>query len=507
MTEAVMTARVRTRFAPSPTGSLHLGGARTALFNWLYARHNNGQFLLRIEDTDPERSKQEYTDEIIESLKWLGLDYDRVVYQSKRGAIYREKVEQLLSEGKAYRCYCTKEELDKKRQAMMIAGKKAMYDRTCRSLDMDDPSRTHVVRFKMPLSGSTSFVDTLRSGLEVPNEELDDLIIRRSDGTVTYNFVVVVDDAEMGITNVIRGDDHIANTYKQVSLYKGLGYELPVFTHVSMILGRDKKRLSKRHGAKSVLEYRAAGYLPDAMVNMLARLGWGHGDKEVFTRDELKELFTLDKITMSAAVFDTEKLDWLNKQHMKNIEVSATESIGVADAPQIVISPGSGSLKYTGHPPKVVIRTPLQQAIESVQKRHPHATENEIKKLIPLLKERSRTLVELAKHTDFYFVNVEEIRYDEKAAAKFLTDESVEILEKSIDLVEKNGEFQSETLNGEFKSLAEELSVKLKEIAQPLRVALTGGTVSPGVFEMMEVIGLDETVKRLKAAVKWIKSK
>jgi len=462
---------VRTRFAPSPTGSLHLGGARTALFNWLFVRHNNGEFLLRIEDTDPERSKQEYTDEIFASLKWLGFDWDgEPLYQSKRGAIYREKVERLLSEGKAYRCYCTKEELDKKRQAMRLAGKKAMYDRTCRSLDMDDPSRTHVVRFKMPQTGSTGFVDTLRGGLEVPNEELDDLIIRRSDGSATYNFVVVVDDAEMGITNVIRGDDHIANTYRQANLYKGLGYDLPVFTHVSMILGRDKKRLSKRHGAKSVLEYRDAGYLPDAMINMLARLGWGHGDKELFTIDELIKLFTLEKITMSAAVFDTEKLDWLNTQHIKLKDDSELSRL----------------------------------ALPFVQKRHPQATEDELVKLIPLLKERSRTLVELAEGTDFYFKKT--IEYDEKAAAKFLTDKSVEILEKSMDLVEKNGGFQSETLNGEFKALAEELSVKLKEIAQPVRVALTGRTVSPGIFEMMEVIGRDKTIERLKAAVEWIKT-
>lgn len=466
-----MTETARTRFAPSPTGSLHLGGARTALFNWLYARHNDGQFLLRIEDTDPERSKQEYSDEIIESLKWLRLDYDgEPLYQSKRSAIYKEKVEQLLGEGKAYRCYCTKEELDIKRQAMMAAGKKAMYDRTCRGLDMDDPSRTHVVRFKMPLSGSTGFIDTLRGGLEISNEELDDLIIRRSDGTVTYNFVVVVDDAEMGITNVIRGDDHIANTYKQVSLYKGLGYRIPVFTHVSMILGSDKKRLSKRHGAKSVLEYRGEGYLPDAMLNMLARLGWGHGDKEVFTRDELVKLFTLDKITMSAAVFDTEKLEWLNSQHIK-----------VKDDSELA-----------------------RPALPFVQKKHPHATEDELLKLIPLLKERSRTLVELAQGTDFYFIK--QVEYEEKAAAKFLTEKSVVILESSIEVVKKT-EPETEQLKSRFNSLAEELSVKLKDVAQPLRVALTGRTVSPGVFEMMEVIGRDETVKRIKAALEWIKSK
>ena len=468
-----MTQAVRTRFAPSPTGSLHLGGARTALFNWLYAKHNGGKFLLRIEDTDPERSKQEFTDEIFKSLEWLGLNWDEEpVYQSKRADLYGEKVEQLLKEGKAYRCYCTKEQLDIKRQAQMKAGKKAMYDRTCRNLDKADTSQPHVLRFKMPTTGFTSFVDTLRGGLETENEELDDLIIRRTDGTVTYNFVVVVDDAQMGITNVIRGDDHIANTYKQVNLYKGLGCEPPVFTHVSMILGKDKKRLSKRHGANSVLDYKKAGYDSDAMVNMLARLGWGHGDKEIFSRAELIELFSLEKITMSAAVFDTEKLDWLNAQHIK--------------------TSAEAELAHNGLP--------------FVQKRHPHATAEELVKLIPLIKERSRNLIEFSEHTDFYFVNAQKIEYEPKASKKFLTHKSVEILEKSIELVEKSGELESEKLMGEFKSLAGDLSVKLKDVAQPLRVALTGRTVSPGVFEMIAVIGIDETVKRLKRAIDHIKS-
>ncbi|MEE8483110.1 MAG: glutamate--tRNA ligase, partial [Nitrospinota bacterium] len=318
-----MTQRlVKTRFAPSPTGTLHLGGARTALFNWLFARGANGKFVLRIEDTDRERSTEESVNEILESLEWLGLDFDEGPhFQSRRTEIYAAEVEKLLNEKKAYRCYCTKEELDAKRQAMQKAGKKPMYDRTCRdsgpNLGNEDTSSPHVIRFKTPIEGVTSFEDSLRGTVEIPNEELDDLIIRRTDGNVTYNLVVVVDDAEMGITHVIRGDDHLANTPKQVNLYKGLGYEAPKFTHVSLILGKDKKRLSKRHGAASVVDYREMGYLPEAMINMLARLGWGHGDKEVFTKQELVKLFTLDKITMSHAVFDHDKLDWLNAQHMK----------------------------------------------------------------------------------------------------------------------------------------------------------------------------------------------
>lgn len=309
---------VVTRFAPSPTGALHIGGARTALFSWLYARNQKGRFILRIEDTDKERSAPEYVEEIIASLKWLGMDWDDGPYfQSQRTALYEAKVEQLLREGKAYRCFCTKDELDKKRAEMVAAGKKQMYDRFCRNRADGDPGRPHVVRFKTPMTGVTAFTDTLRGVVATPNEELDDFIIRRSDGGVMYNFVVVVDDADMGITHVIRGDDHIANTPKQVNLYGGLGCEPPSFTHVSMILGPDKKRLSKRHGAESVIEYRAEGYLPDAMVNMLARMGWGHGDQELFTREELVNNFSLEKITLSPAVFDKEKLAWLNMQHIK----------------------------------------------------------------------------------------------------------------------------------------------------------------------------------------------
>ncbi|GMT41951.1 MAG: glutamate--tRNA ligase [bacterium] len=462
MTQVVI---VKTRFAPSPTGSLHLGGARTALFNWLFARSKNGEFVLRIEDTDKERSKPEYVEEIIESLKWLGLDWDGEPYfQSQKTALYQEKIETLLSEDKAYRCYCTKEVLDTKRSEMMKAGEKPMYDRTCRDLEGQESSRPHVVRFKTPLTGAASFVDTLRGVVEVGNDELDDLIIRRTDGSVTYNLVVVVDDAEMGITSVIRGDDHIANTPKQVNLYKGLGYEPPEFTHVSMILGKDKKRLSKRHGAESLLEYRDEGYLPAALVNMLARLGWGYGDQELFTREELVEKFTLSKITMSPAVFDKEKLDWLNAQHIKTMDNNELARL----------------------------------ALPFVQKRHPHATQEDAEKLIPLLKERSRTLVEMAEGMDFYFTR--EIRYEQKAEKKFLTEKGLKPLERVMELIENCSDLDTETLDREFRKLAENLGLKLKEIAQPVRVALTGKTVSPGVFEMINVLGRRESLNRLKAA-------
>ncbi len=459
---------VVTRFAPSPTGALHIGGARTALFSWLYARNKKGRFILRIEDTDKERSAPEYVEEIIASLKWLGMDWDDGPYfQSQRTALYEAKVEQLLREGKAYRCFCTKEELDKKRAEMVASGKKQMYDRFCRNRSDGDPAKPHVVRFKTPMTGVTAFTDTLRGVVATPNEELDDFIIRRSDGGVMYNFVVVVDDADMGITHVIRGDDHIANTPKQVNLYRGLGCEPPSFTHVSMILGPDKKRLSKRHGAESVIEYRGEGYLPDAMINMLARMGWGHGDQELFTREELVNNFSLEKITLSPAVFDKEKLAWLNMQHIK--------------------------------------RTPddklAEMVLPLVAARRPGATKDDLLKLIPLLKERSRTLVEMAEGTDFYFVKNAE---PDESAQKFLVPHNIAVLTGVVKMVEQSEKLEHDALNAKFKELAEELSVKMKDVAQPVRAALTGRTVSPGVFEMIAILGKDETIRRLEAAIKRI---
>ncbi len=457
---------VRTRFAPSPTGSLHLGGARTALFNWLWARNQGGKFILRIEDTDKERSTLESVDEILASLKWLGFDWDEgPFFQSQRTALYDEKVEKLLREGKAYRCYCTKEELDASRAALEAAGKKPMYNRACREKTGGNASQPHVIRLKAPLTGVTSFTDSLRGVVEFNNTELDDFVIRRTDGGVMYNFVVVVDDAEMGITHVIRGDDHLANTPKQVQLYKALGYDIPRFTHVSMILGPDKKRLSKRHGAESVMAYRDMGYLPDAMLNCFARMGWGFGNQEIFTRQELIEKFSLDKITMSAAVFDVAKLDSINAQHMKA-------------APDAELA---------------------RLALPFLQKSCPGAAVEKLAVIVPLLKERSRTLVEMAAGAEWYFVK--DVTYQPEAAAKFLTERSRPVLEAAADTVGAAPVMDHKELMAAFKDLAAKLGVGLKDIAQPMRVALTGGTVSPGVFEMMEALGKEETVRRLTAAL------
>src|SRR5512137_2732890 len=309
--------QMRLRFAPSPTGYLHIGGARTALFNWLLARKTGGTFILRIEDTDVARSTQESVDAILQGMEWLGLDWDEgPFYQSDNFPLYREYVQKLLDEGKAYRCRCTPEELEAKRELAMKEGRKPKYDGTCRSLNIG-PDTPSAVRFRAPEDGATCFDDLIKGPISFSNEELDDLIIQRSDGTPTYNFTVVIDDASMTITHVIRGDDHINNTPRQILLYEALGYPVPKFAHVPMILGADKSRLSKRHGATSVIAYRDQGFLPEALVNYLVRLGWSHGDEEIFSREELVEKFTIEAVGKSAGVFNPDKLLWLNHHYIK----------------------------------------------------------------------------------------------------------------------------------------------------------------------------------------------
>lgn len=309
--------KVRVRFAPSPTGHLHIGGARTALFNYLFAMHNGGKFILRIEDTDTTRSTEEYIDAIIEGMKWLGLEWDEGPYrQTSRFAIYKSYVDRLLEEGKAYRCYCTAEELEQRREAALASGKPPKYDGRCRNISGVVQDKPFAVRFKMPHEGVTVVDDLIKGVVEFENTQLEDMIIMRSDGTPTYNFVVVVDDIDMKITHIIRGDDHLNNTPKQIHIYRAFGWELPIFAHLPMILGADKTRLSKRHGATSVMAYKEMGYLPGALVNYLVRLGWAHGDQEVFSKDELISYFSLENIGKSAAIFNPEKLLWLNSQYI-----------------------------------------------------------------------------------------------------------------------------------------------------------------------------------------------
>ncbi|MFQ5912568.1 MAG: glutamate--tRNA ligase [Nitrospinota bacterium] len=465
-----MSAEVRVRFAPSPTGFLHIGGVRTALFNWFFARRHAGKFILRIEDTDRERSTEESIRQILDGLNWLGIDWDEGPYrQTERQAIYTEYADRLLSEGKAYRCYCTPEELEAMRERARAQGKPPRYDRRCRNRT-DASDLPYALRFKAPREGKTVVEDLLRGEVSFENAQLDDMIILRSDGTPTYNFAVVVDDVDMRVSHVIRGDDHLANTPRQAMIYAGLGWQLPEFAHVSLILGPDKKRLSKRHGATSVQEYQRAGFLPEALINYLVRLGWSHGDQEIFTRREITELFGLEPIGTSSAIFDIDKLLWVNSQHMNRMATAelipllkpffAEEGVEVSDEP-------AG-------------RTYLDKVISS-------------------LRERSRTLVEMARSVRYFYRS--DFGYDENAAKKFLTAETGERMRKLRARLADLTEFGEEAIHRVFQKIVEEEGVKLVAVAQPARVAVTGGTVSPPITEVLSILGKEETLARLDRAI------
>ena len=457
---------LRVRFAPSPTGYLHIGGARTALFNYLLAKKEQGTFVLRIEDTDVERSTQESVDAILQAMDWLGLSYDEgPFYQSERYDLYKSKVSDLLNKGLAYRCYCSADELNAKREAAMKAGGKPRYDGTCRERT-DQPEAPFVVRFKTPRDGNTAFVDRIKGTISVENDELDDLIIQRTDGNPTYNFVVVIDDAEMGINLVIRGDDHVNNTVRQIPMYKALGYEVPEFAHVPMILGADKKRLSKRHGATSVMVYREMGFLPEAMVNYLVRLGWSFGDEEIFSMDDLIEKFNLDNVGRSAGVFNPDKLLWLNEHYIK-----------------------------TGDPQR------LAGLVSELLEGQGVDIENgpDLTAVVKTLQERAKTLVEMAEGARFYFVAPE--TYDETAAAKFLTQEQRPVLELLIKHLGALASFTLADVESAFKALMEESGLKLGKIGPVVRVALTGGTVSPSIYDVVCVLGQDTVMARLNKAL------
>lgn len=459
---------VRVRFAPSPTGYLHIGGVRTALFNWFFAKHNKGKFILRIEDTDQERSTEESIDAIIEGMTWLGLDWDEGPYrQTDRIEIYRRYVEQLLSEKKAYYCYCTPEELEERRKRALVAGKIPKYDRRCLGLASPPKDRRPAVRFKSPQEGSTIVDDLIKGKVVFENSNLDDLIIMRSDGSPTYNFCVVIDDATMGITHVIRGDDHLNNTPKQIHLYHALGYSLPEFGHLSMILGPDKARLSKRHGATSIMAYKEMGYLPDAMVNYLARLGWSYKDQEIFTREELIEKFTLESVGSSAAIFNPDKLLWVNSQYIHNADLDRLSSLLM---------------------PFLYKEGLIKEGGETDEKR--------LTRIINTLKQRSRTLVEMASSAAYFFK--EDIEIDKKDADNVLKQESLQMLERLSIRLEELSDFNQKTIEEAFKGFIEKEGLKLSQIAQPARLALTGRTVSPGIYEVMEILGMEMTLKRLK---------
>jgi len=459
-----------TRFPPSPTGFLHVGGARTALFNWLYARHTQGKFVLRIEDTDTARSTQASVDAIFEGLEWLGIDWDDGPYfQSRRMAIYQEYIQRLLDKGAAYYCTCSPRELEVMRQKGMAAGGKPKYDGTCREKGLFKTENA-VVRFKAPLSGTTVLADVIKGNIVFQNSELDDFIIARSDGTPTYNFCVVVDDITMGINTVIRGDDHVMNTPKQIQLYHALECPLPNFGHVPMVMGNDRSRLSKRHGAMSVTAYRDMGYLPDAFINYLVRLGWSCGDQEFFTRDELIEKFTLENIGRSAGIFDLEKLKALNADHIKAVP------------PAKLVHPLTPFLNAKGYD------IPEGALVE---------------KVIISLRERSKTLLDMAESARFYFED--DIPYEAAAAQKFLKLPALEPLNQLIQRIELLERFDQKALEDAFLAVMDQTGLKLGKIAQPVRVALTGKTASPGIFEIIDVLGKERVLSRLRKAVDFIR--
>ncbi len=462
---------IRVRFAPSPTGYLHIGGARTALFNYLFARHNFGQFILRIEDTDRERSTEEYIAVIIDGLKWLGLEWDEGPFrQTDRIDVYRSYAEKLLEKGKAYHCYCTPEELEERRKAALKESRPLKYDGKCRGLKGPLPDRKPVVRFMMPQEDQTIVDDIIKGKVVYRNEQLDDFIILRSGGTPTYNFVVVIDDVEMKITHVIRGDDHLNNTPKQIHIYRALNLPIPKFAHLPMILGSDKTRLSKRHGATSIQAYRNMGYLPEALVNYLIRLGWSYGDQEVFSREELIEKFDLKNTSKAAAIFNPEKLLWLNSQYIKETQSKRLAKLVIPLLYKERIIDSSQSLNMDW----------LVKAIDS-------------------LKERSKSLRDLAITLKYYIV--EYIEYNEQAKERFLTEKSLPYLKELKDSLPSITDFTESELEKVFMKIIVKYDIKLRDLAQPMRVAITGDTKSPGIFEVLGIIGREKTLKRLDKAI------
>jgi glutamyl-tRNA synthetase len=461
-----------TRFPPSPTGFLHVGNARTAVFNWLYARHMKGKFVLRIEDTDRQRSTREAIDVIFESLSWLGIDWDEgPFYQTDRLDIYNEYLDKLIDAGHAYYCTCTPDEIDAMRKKAMAAGGKPRYDGTCRDKGLVKTDKA-VVRLKAPLVGTTVIEDIIKGNIVFQNDELDDYVLVRSDGIPTYNFAVVIDDMTMGVNTVIRGDDHVMNTPKQILIYNALKCPLPDFGHVPMVLGSDRSRFSKRHGAISVTAYRDMGFLPDAMLNYLVRLGWSHGDQEFFTREELISVFDIEHIGQAAGVFDTDKLLALNADH---IQAAPTADL---------IDP----------------LTPFFKALGIELKAGPFA-----ESVIETLKPRSKTLKDMAEQALFYYS--EEIIYEEKAAKKFLKPAALEPMRLLAENLDNLADYTEENLEGVFKDVMEQTGLKLGKIAQPVRVALTGRTASPSIFEIIAILDKERVIPRLRQAIRVIEEK
>ena len=462
--------KVRTRFAPSPTGYLHIGGARTALFSWLYARKHGGSFVLRIEDTDLERSTPEAVNAILEGMSWMGLEYDEgPFYQTQRFDRYKQVVQELLEAGHAYHCYCTKDELEQMRAEQMARKEKPRYDGRCRHRSSPREGVSPVVRFKNPTEGETVVNDLIHGPIVFKNSELDDLIIARADGTPTYNFTVVVDDLDMEITHVVRGDDHINNTPRQINIIRALGKEPPLYGHVPMILGPDGAKLSKRHGAVSVMQYRDDGFLPEALLNYLVRLGWSHGDQEIFTLDEMIEHFDVAAVNKSASAVNPDKLLWINQHYLKT---SPSEHV----ARHLSWHMGRLGLDPTEGPA-------LHLVVEAQR-------------------ERAKTLAEMAANSTYFYREFE--AYDEKAAAKNLNTEALPALEALLAAMEGLADWDAEAIHQTVTAVAEGLELKLGKVAQPLRVAMTGGTVSPPIDQTVALIGRERALARLRRAVAYI---
>lgn len=460
---------IRARFAPSPTGYLHIGGARTALFSWLYARKHGGRFILRIEDTDLERSTAESVNAILEGMTWLGLEYDEgPFYQTQRFDRYREIIGQLLDSGHAYRCYCSKERLEALRAEQMASKQKPRYDGHCWQAAPRSEDEPHVIRFRNPTEGAVEVDDLIRGKVVFDNRELDDLIIARTDGSPTYNLTVVVDDLDMEISHVIRGDDHLNNTPRQINILRALGAEPPHYAHVPMILGADGKRLSKRHGAVSVMQYRDEGYLPEALLNYLVRLGWSHGDREVFSTDEMIALFDVAHVNRAASTFNPEKLLWLNQQYIKNGDPAHVAHHLSFHLGKLGIDPSTGP--------------DLVEVVRSQQ-------------------ERAKTLVEMADNSVFFYRDFDQ--YDAKAARKNLTPEIVPAL-TALRARLAEIEWQREDIHGAVNDVAGQHELKMGKLAQPLRVAVSGGAVSPPIDVTVQLLGRATTLQRLDRSLRYI---
>jgi glutamyl-tRNA synthetase len=462
---------VRTRFAPSPTGYLHVGGARTALFSYLFARKHGGAFVLRIEDTDLERSTPESVNAILEGIAWLGLEYDEgPFYQTKRFDRYNEVIDELMGKGLAYRCNCSKERLDALRDEQMAKKLKPRYDGHCRRQRID-PNEPHVIRFRNPDDGDVVVDDLIRGKVLFSNQELDDLIIRRSDGSPTYNLTVVVDDGDMEITHVIRGDDHLTNTPRQINILRAIGREPPRYAHVPMILGEDGARLSKRHGAVSVIAYRDQGFLPEALLNYLVRLGWSHGDQEVFSLEEMIELFEIDQVNKAPSSFDTDKLLWLNQHYLQHAEPGRIARLLSPHLGRLGVDPAAG--------PDLLEVVQVQQA-------------------------RAKTLVELAGISLFAYKDFD--TYDEQAAKKHLRPVAREPLERLRAELEMLAfeDWEPETLERAVERVAAELGVNMGKVAQPLRVAIVGRAASPGIDMTLRLVGKEATLRRIDRALAFI---